>query len=125
LRYVGPFEIIDRKGEVTYQLKLPPQVSDIHDVFHISQLKKCLHVLEEQLPMDKLDVGGDLTFSEKPVRILDTTKRVTRNKVIKMCKVQWSCHTEDKATWEHKEELRADYPKLFPSAFESRGHDSF
>jgi hypothetical protein len=55
-RYVGPFKIIDRKGEVAYQLELPPQLSFMHDVFHVSQLKKCLRVPEEQLPMEELDL---------------------------------------------------------------------
>jgi hypothetical protein len=53
--------------------------------------------------MEELDLGGDLTYSEKSIKILDTTERVTRNKVIKMCKVQWSCHTEDEATWMQEE----------------------
>ena len=53
--------------------------------------------------MEELDLGSDLTYSERPVKILDTVERVTRNKVIKMCKVQWSHHTEDEATWEHEE----------------------
>jgi hypothetical protein len=66
--------------------------------------------------MEELDLGGDLTYSERPVKILDTTERVTHNKVIKVCKVQCSHHTEDEATWEHEEELRADYPELFPCA---------
>jgi hypothetical protein len=114
-RYVRPFKIVDRKGEATYQLELPPQLSDVHDVFHVSQLKKCLRVPEEQLPMKELDLGGDLTYSERSIKILDIAERVTHNKVIKMCKVQWSHHTEDKATWEHEKELRADYPELFPS----------
>jgi hypothetical protein len=123
-RYVGPFKIVDRKGEVAYQLELPPQLSDVHDVFHVSQLKKCLRVPEEQLPMQELDLGGDLTHSERPVKILDIAERVTRSKVIKMCKVQWSHHTEDEATWEHEEEVRADYPELFPSASWILGRDS-
>jgi hypothetical protein len=55
-RYVGPFQILDRKGEVAYQLELLPQLSDVHDVFHISQLKKCLQVPEEQIPMEQLDL---------------------------------------------------------------------
>jgi hypothetical protein len=114
--YVGPFKIISRKGEVAYQLELPPQLSDVHDVFHVSQLKKCLWVLEEQLPMEELHLGGDLTYSERPNEILDKAERVTRGKVIKMCKVQWSHHTEDEATSKHEEELRADYPKIFLSA---------
>jgi hypothetical protein len=124
LRYVGPLKIVDRRGEVAYKLELPPQLSDVHDVFHVSQLKKCLRVPEEQLPMGELNLGGDLTYSERPVKILDTAERVTRNKVIKMCKVQWSHHTEDDATWEHEEELRADYPELFPSASRISGWDS-
>jgi hypothetical protein len=115
-RYVRPFKIIDRKGEVAYQLELPPQLSEVHDVFHVSQLKKCLRVQEEQLPMEYLDLVGDLTYSERLIKILDITQRVTHSKVIKMCKVQWSHHTEDEATWEHEEELRADYPELFPGA---------
>jgi hypothetical protein len=115
-RYVRPFKIIDRKGEVAYQLELPPQLSEVHDVFHVSQLKKCLRVQEEQLPMEYLDLVGDLTYSERLIKILDITERVTHSKVIKMCKVQWSHHTEDEATWEHEEELRADYPELFPGA---------
>jgi hypothetical protein len=113
-RYLRPFKIIDRKGQVAYQLELPSQLSEVHDVFHVPQLKKCLRVWEEQLPMEYLDVGGDLTYSERPIKILDTAERVTRSKVIKMCKVQWSHHTKDEATWEHEEELKADYPKLFP-----------
>jgi hypothetical protein len=92
-RYVGPFKIFDRRGEVAYQLELPPQLSDVHDVFHVSQLKKCLRVPEEQLPMEELDLGGDLTYSERLDKILYTAERVTRNKIIKMCKVQWSHHT--------------------------------
>jgi hypothetical protein len=114
-RYVGPFKIVDRKGEVTYQLKLSPQLSDVHDVFHWSQLKKCLRIPEVQLPMEELDLGGDLSYSEKMIKILDTAEHVTRNKVIKLCKVQWSHHMEDEATWEHEEDLRADYPELFLS----------
>jgi hypothetical protein len=65
-RYVGLFKIISRKGEVAYQLELLP---------------------EEQLPMEELDLGGDLTYSERPIKILDTTERMTHSKLIKMCKV--------------------------------------
>jgi hypothetical protein len=124
-RYIEPFKIIDRKGEVDYQLELPQQLPEVHDVFHISQLKKCLRVPEEQLPMEYLDLRGDLTYSERPIKILDTAEWVTHVKVIKMYKVQWSHHTEDEATWEHEEELKADYPELFPMFPESRGRDFF
>jgi hypothetical protein len=80
----------------------------------VSQLKECLCVPEEQLPMEELSVQGDLTYTEYPIKILDTLTRVTRIKVIKMCKVQWSHHGEDEATWEREEELRIDFPHLFP-----------
>jgi hypothetical protein len=76
----------------------------------------CLRVPEEQLPMEYLDLGGDLTYSERAIKILDNAERVTRSKVIKMCKGQRSHYMKDEATWEHEEELRADYPELFPSA---------
>jgi hypothetical protein len=66
-RYASPFKIMSRKGEVAYQLELPPHLSDVYDVFHVSQLKKCLQVPEEQLPMEELDLGGDLTYSERPI----------------------------------------------------------
>jgi hypothetical protein len=85
------FQIIDRKGEVANQLELPPQLSNVHDVFHMSQLKNCLWVPEEQISMEQLDLGGDLMYGERPIRILDTAEWVTHSKVIKMCKVRaWS-----------------------------------
>jgi hypothetical protein len=67
--------------------------------------------------MEELDLGADLTYSERSIKILDTAELVTRHKVIKMCKVSWSHHTEDEATLEHEEELRVDYPELFLCTF--------
>ena len=63
--------MINRR-EVAYQLELPEQLSGVHDVFHVSQLKKCLRVPEEQLPLDELDIQEDLSYKEYPVRILDS-----------------------------------------------------
>jgi hypothetical protein len=114
-RYIGPFKVLEQKGEVAYHLELPPNLSGVHDVFHVSQLKKCLRVLEEQAPIEGLDVQEDLTYTEHPVKILETSERVTRNKKIKMCHVQWSHHIEDEATWEREDELRKTYPDLFAS----------
>ena len=124
-RYIGPFQVLERRGEVAYQLELPTLLSDVHNVFHISQLKKCLRVPEEQLSLDELNVEDDLTYTEYPTRIIETVERITRNKVIKMCKVQWSHHSEDEATWERKDELKAEFSQLFPNPSESRGRDSF
>jgi hypothetical protein len=119
--FIGPFKILEKRGEVAYQLELPPQLSDVHDVFHISQLKKCLGVLEEQLSMEDLNAKEDLSYQEYPVKILETFERVTQNKRIKLCKVQWSHHTEKEATWEREEE----FPSFFSNPYESRGQDSF
>jgi hypothetical protein len=101
-RFIVPFMILKRVGEVAYQLELPDHLADVHDVFHVSQLKKCLRVPEKQLPMEELSVQDDLTYTEYPIKILDTLTRVMRSKVIKMCKVQWSHHGEDEATWERE-----------------------
>jgi hypothetical protein len=125
LRFIGPFKILEKRGDVAYQLELPPQLSDVHDVFHVSQLKKCLRVPEEQLPMKDLNAKEDLSYQEYPVKILETFERVTRNKKIKMCKVQWSHHTEEEATWEREEELKAEFPSFTSYPSESRGRDSF
>jgi hypothetical protein len=73
-------------------------LSDVHDVFHVSQLKKCMRVPKEQLHMEDLDAKEDLSYPECHIKILETSKRVTRNKKIKMCKVHWSHHTEEEAT---------------------------
>ena len=114
-RYVGPFKVLERKGEVAYRLELPLSLSGVHDVFHISQLKRCLRVPEEQAPLNGVGVQEDLTYTEHPVKILETSERVTRNKRIKMCKVQWSHHSEAEATWEREDELKKTYPELFAS----------
>jgi hypothetical protein len=124
-RFIGPFKILEKRGEVAYQLELSSLLSDVHDVFHVSQLKKCLWVPEEQLPMEDLVAKEDLSYQEYPVKILETSERVTRNKRIKMCKVQWSHHTEAEATWEREEELKAEFPSFFSDPSESRGRDSF
>jgi hypothetical protein len=88
LKFIGPFKILEKRGEVAYQLELMPQLSDVHDVFHVSRLKKYLHVPEEQFPIEDLDAKEDLSYQEYPIKILETPERVMWNKKIKMCKVQ-------------------------------------
>jgi hypothetical protein len=70
----------------------------VHDVFHVSQLKKCLRVLEEHLLVEGLEAQEDLTYIEKPVQILETADRVTRRKTMRMCKVRWGHHKKEEAT---------------------------
>jgi hypothetical protein len=97
-RYIGPYQIQARRGEVAYQLSLPESLSAVHDVFHVSQLKKCLRVPEEQLPTEDLEVQEDLTYIEKPTQILEITDWVTRRSTIRMCKVKWGHNSEEEAT---------------------------
>jgi hypothetical protein len=78
-RYIGPFKILKQRGKVAYQHELPPQLSDVHDVFHVSQLSKCLRVQEEQMPLEELKISEDLTYQEYPMKILDTSEKVTQN----------------------------------------------
>ena len=94
-------------------MELPESLLGVHDVFHVSQLKKCLRVPEEQILLEELAVKKDLTYEEYPIEILQTTERVTRSRVIKMCKVHWNQYIEDEATWEREEDLRKSYPQLF------------
>jgi hypothetical protein len=93
------------------------------------QTERTNQVLEEMLRACALKHGGSwdksLSYAEYPVKILDTLTRVTRNKVIKMCKVQWSHHGEDEATWEREEELRIDFPTFSLDLLKSRGRDYF
>jgi hypothetical protein len=124
LRFIGPFKILEKRDEVAYQLELPPQLFDVHDVFDVSQLKKCPCVPEEQIPIEDLD-AKDLSYQEYPIKILETSKRVTRNTRIKKCKVQWSHHIEEEVIWEREEELKAKFPSFFSDPSESRGRDSF
>ena len=128
-RFVGPYRVLERMGEVAYKLELPEGLSGVHDVFHVSQLKKC-HAemaeipLRDTVPREAIKLESDLTYEENPANILEFANRVTRCKVIKFCKVQWSHHTEDEATWEREEDLRKDHPHLFASQPKSRGQDS-
>ena len=94
-RYIGPFKVLERKGEVAYRLGLPPNLSGVHDVFHVSQLKKCLRLLEERVPLYGLDDTGRSDLHREPgENFLETSERVTRDKKTKMCRMQWSHHTE-------------------------------
>jgi hypothetical protein len=105
---------------VAYKLELSEQLSDVHDVFHVSQLRKCLRVPEEQVMPDTLD----LWYQEVPIKILDTMTKRTRMKAINLYKVQWSRHLEAEVTWEKEDALWEEYPQLFEEHPESWGRDS-
>jgi hypothetical protein len=112
-RYVGPFRILSKRGELAYQLDLPSTFPEVHDVFHVSQLKRCFKDPIRGVDHETLDLQDDLTYREYPVRILDETERKTRRQTIKFLKVQWSHHSESEATWEREDRLRSEYPAFF------------
>ncbi|GKF28028.1 putative nucleotidyltransferase, ribonuclease H, partial [Tanacetum coccineum] len=98
---------------IIYRLALPPQLSHVHDVFHISLLRGYhyhpLHVAS--YPFDQIQ--PDMSLSEEPESILDRQERVMRNKVIPFVKILWKNHPEREATWETEESMRASYPHFF------------
>ena len=112
-RYVGPFEIIERISEVAYRLALPSTLSQLHDVFHVSMLKKYLHDSSHVLSYEALDVDLKLTYEAKLVKILDQKDKVLCNKTVSLVKVLWPNHAIEEATWETEEEMQKMYPKLF------------
>ena len=74
-RYIGPYRVVKRVGAVAYRIQLPKEMSDIHPVFHVSQLRKCLRVPEEVVPVETIDLQKDLRYQEVPVKILDTVTK--------------------------------------------------
>jgi hypothetical protein len=103
--YIGPFPILEKCGNVTYKLELPPSLTGVHDIFHILQLKKCLKALMDVVLPEVTPLEADLMYLEHLVNILDQRDHVTWRKTIKLFKVQWNNHTEEEATWESEDFL--------------------
>ena len=112
-RYIGPFEILSRVGDCAYQLALPPALSIVHNVFHVSMLRKYVPDASHVLDFMELGVAPDLTTVEWPVAIVDREDRVLRNRTIPFVKVVWQYHGGDSATWEREDLMRTSYPHLF------------
>jgi hypothetical protein len=96
--YTGPFPILEKCGVMAYKLDLPPSLVGVHDIFHVSQLKKCLKAPVDVMLPELTLLEADLLYPEHPIKILDQKDRVTRRKTIKFFKIQWSNHTEEEAT---------------------------
>jgi hypothetical protein len=99
-KYVGPYQIIERKGEVAYKIQLSEDMNTIFPLFHVSQLNKYLRVPEERVEAKDLKIRSDLVYQEQPIKILDTKDWITRNSTVKVYKVLWSHHVECDAMWE-------------------------
>jgi hypothetical protein len=112
-RYIGPFEIIEICGPVAYRLQLPPQLAAIHDIFHVSQLRKCVKIPTKIIDPQAIEIKSDLTYTEHPIKVLDTKERSTRRETIRMFKIQWNHHTEEEATWKTESYLQRNIPDFF------------
>ena len=114
-RFVGPFPIIERIRTMAYRVELPERLAGVHNVFNVSQLRKCLHesaeVVEPSI-LEEVEVEREATVRRIPTRILGTEVKKLRNREVKLVKVQWSDAEED-ATWETERKIRATYPFLF------------
>ena len=112
-RYIGPFEIQARVGEVAYKLILPPALEGVHNVFHISQLRKYVKDPSHQIDYSEIEVIPNLTFEQQPVKILDRETKRLRNKEVSLVRVMWQRESPGESTWEREDEMRAHYPHLF------------
>jgi hypothetical protein len=101
---------------VAYRIHLPSQLAAIHDVFHISQLKKCIKVPTEIIEAQAIEIELDLSYTERPIQILDTKERVSRRKKVKIYKILWDHHTEEEATWETEFYLQRNFPNFLQAS---------
>jgi len=112
-RYIGPFVVTERIGSVAYRLDLPPELDRIHNVFHVSMLRKYIpdpsHVLEEP----PVELNSELKFEVQPIEILDRQVRMLRNKAIPMVKILWRNDQIEEVTWETEQFMRQQYPYMF------------
>ncbi|KAL4384851.1 hypothetical protein GQ457_15G012120 [Hibiscus cannabinus] len=114
-RFIGPFEVIEEVGPVAYRLALPPEFSKIHDVFHVSMLRKYKSNPSHVLEPDEVELNPNLFYEEEPVQILAREVKRLRNKSVPLVKVLWRSHKAEEATWEPEELMKEQYPHLFPS----------
>jgi hypothetical protein len=112
-RYIGPFEILRRIGEVAYELALPPNLQQVHNVFHVSMLRKYNPDARHVVEYEQVDIQPDLSYIEQPVEIIDRKDQVLRNKVIKLVRVLWRNHNVEESTWELESAMLEKYPHLF------------
>src|ERR1043165_5615110 len=102
-----------RIGEVAYQLALRPSLSGLHDIFHVSQLRKFVSDSFHPILLDAVEIEPDLSFQPQPVRVLEYASKSLRNKEIPLVKILWEESRPEEATWELEAEMRESYPYLF------------
>ncbi|GJS10620.1 putative reverse transcriptase domain-containing protein [Tanacetum coccineum] len=112
-RYIGPFKILDRISPVAYKLELSEELSNVHNTFHVSNLKKCLSDESLVIPMKELQLDDKLNFVEEPIEIMDQEVKQLKQSRIPIVKVRWNSKRGPEFTWEREDEIRAKYPHLF------------
>ena len=112
-RFIGPFEILERVSTVAYRLALPPSMSGVHAVFHVSILRRYTPYPVHVVDWREIEVDTDGTFEEGPVYIMDSRDQVFRRKTVRLVKVLWQHRGVEEAMWELEDTMRATYPFLF------------
>ncbi|XP_073279503.1 uncharacterized protein [Primulina huaijiensis] len=111
-RLRGPFEILGRVGTMDYLVNLPPNLAGVHNVFHVSMLRKCKANPSHVLKFEPLRLASNLSYEERTIQILDRQEKRLRNKVTKLVKVKWLNHSDEEVTWDTVAEMMTRYPKL-------------
>ncbi|KAK1419615.1 hypothetical protein QVD17_28835 [Tagetes erecta] len=112
-RFVGPFKITKKVGKVAYQLELPEEMNGIHDVFHVSNLRKCLSDETLKMPLQDVEINEQLKFVEQPLQIEDRQTKKLKRKKLELVKVKWNSRRGPEYTWELESEMKRKYPQLF------------
>ncbi|GKC72010.1 putative reverse transcriptase domain-containing protein [Tanacetum coccineum] len=112
-RYVGPFKIVERVGPVAYRLRLPQALMGVHDMFHVSNLKKCLTDITLHAPLEEVKIDDKLHFVEEPMEIMDREVKKLKKRRIPIVKVRWNSRQGPEFTWEREDEMKRKYPQLF------------
>ena len=112
-RFIAPYEILERVGPVAYRLAFPLELAKLHDVFHVSMIRRYRTDESHILPMQDVQVQEDLSYDEEPKAILAREVKLLRNKQVPLVKVLWQHHGREEATWELEAIMKAQYPQLF------------
>ena len=112
-RFIGPFEILERIGTVAYRLELSPSMTGVHEMFHISMLRKDTPDPTHVVDWGQIEVDTDGTFEERPVCMVDSRDQVWRRKTVRLVFLLWRHYGVEESTWELEDTMRATYPFLF------------
>ncbi|XP_028089087.1 uncharacterized protein LOC114289541 [Camellia sinensis] len=122
LRYIGPYEIIEKINSMTYQVALPPAMENMHNVFHVSMLRDYLRDLLHVIELTHVLLKYDYTYEERPIQIVNERIKRLRNKEIPLVKVDWQNHRGTHVTWETEEYMMKIYPD--PMFFQNKSNSS-